>query len=65
MKPMKGSIASINISATKGESKTPVQGKVELRPGWGIVGDVHAGISGRDVSLLPRAAPRFMVLAGG
>jgi predicted CoA-binding protein len=50
---LKGSIASINISTTKGESKTPVQGKVELRPGWGIVGDVHAGTSGRDVSLLP------------
>jgi predicted CoA-binding protein len=53
---MKGSIASINISDTKGESKTPVQGKVEIRPGWGIVGDVHAGTPGRDVSLLPREA---------
>jgi predicted CoA-binding protein len=51
---MKGSIASINISDTKGESKIPVQGKVALRPGWGIVGDVHAGTPGRDVSLLPR-----------
>jgi predicted CoA-binding protein len=51
---MKGSIVSINISDTKGESKIPVQGKVELRPGWGIVGDVHAGTPGRDVSLLPR-----------
>jgi predicted CoA-binding protein len=51
---MKGSIVSINISNTKGESKTPVQGKVELRPEWGIVGDVHAGTPGRDVSLLPR-----------
>jgi predicted CoA-binding protein len=54
MKLMKGSIASINISDTKGESKTPVQEKVALRPGWGIVGDVHAGTPGRDVSLLPR-----------
>jgi predicted CoA-binding protein len=51
---MKGSIVSINISDTKGESKKPVQGKVELRPRWGIVGDVHAGTPGRDVSLLPR-----------
>jgi predicted CoA-binding protein len=50
---MKGSIASINISDTKGESKNPVEGKVEIRPGWGIVGDVHAGTPGRDVSLLP------------
>ena len=53
---MKGSIASINISDTKGVSKIPVQGKVALRPGWGIVGDVHAGTPGRDVSLLPREA---------
>jgi molybdopterin adenylyltransferase len=51
---VKGSIASLNISDTKGESKTPVQGKVALRPGWGIVGDCHAGTPGRDVSLLPR-----------
>lgn len=50
---MKGSIASINISDTKGVSKTPVPGMVELRPGWGIVGDCHAGTPGRDVSLLP------------
>lgn len=53
---MKGSIASVNISDTKGESKTPVQGRVALRPGWGIVGDCHAGTPGRDVSLLPREA---------
>ena len=52
---MKGSIASINISDVKGESKSPVQqGRVEVRPGWGIVGDCHAGTPGRDVSLLPR-----------
>jgi MOSC domain-containing protein YiiM len=50
-----GSIASINISDVKGESKSPVQqGRVEIRPGWGIVGDVHAGTPDRDVSLLPR-----------
>jgi predicted CoA-binding protein len=53
---LKGSIASINISDAKGESKTPVQGKTMLRHGWGIVGDVHAGTPGRDVSLLPREA---------
>ncbi len=53
---MKGSIASLNVSDTKGESKTPVQGKVVLRPGWGIVGDCHAGTPDRDVSLLPREA---------
>ncbi|MBN1255150.1 MAG: MOSC domain-containing protein [Deltaproteobacteria bacterium] len=49
-----GSIVSINISDVKGESKSPVQqGRVEIRTGWGIVRDVHAGIPHRDVSLLP------------
>ena len=50
---MKGQIVSVNISEAKGESKTPVQGGVSLRPGWGIVGDVHAGTPDRDVTLLP------------
>jgi molybdopterin adenylyltransferase len=53
---MKGRIVSVNISETKGVSKTPVQGRVQLKPGWGIVGDVHAGTPRRDVSLLPREA---------
>jgi uncharacterized protein len=50
---MKGQIVSVNISDAKGESKTPVQGRVSLNPGWGIVGDVHAGTPDRDVTLLP------------
>jgi len=50
---MKGQIVSINISDTKGVSKTPVPERVQLKPGWGIVGDVHAGTPRRDVSLLP------------
>jgi len=50
---MKGKIASINISDRKGESKTPLPGVAELRPGWGIVGDCHAGTPDRDVTLLP------------
>jgi predicted CoA-binding protein len=50
---LKGVIASINTGDKKGESKTPVMGVVELRPGWGIVGDCHAGTPDRDVSLLP------------
>ena len=53
---MKGQIVSINISDAKGESKTPVQGRVSLKPGWGIVGDVHAGTPNRDVTLLPHEA---------
>jgi predicted CoA-binding protein/MOSC domain-containing protein YiiM len=53
---MKGRIVSINVSETKGVSKTPVQGRVRLRAAWGIVGDVHAGTPDRDVTLLPREA---------
>jgi hypothetical protein len=47
---LKGNIASINTGDKKGESKTPLPGIAELRPGWGIVGDCHAGTLGRDVS---------------
>ena len=50
---MKGQIVSVNISDAKGESKTPVQGKVSFKTGWGIVGDCHAGTPDRDVTLLP------------
>jgi predicted CoA-binding protein len=50
---MKGQIVSVNISDAKGESKTPVEGRVSLKPGWGIEGDVHAGTPDRDVTLLP------------
>ncbi len=50
---LKGKIVSVNISDAKGESKTPMQGRVSLKPGWGIVGDVHAGTPDRDVTLLP------------
>jgi predicted CoA-binding protein len=50
---MKGQIVSINISDRKGESKTPLPGVAELKPGWGIVGDCHAGTPDRDVTLLP------------
>jgi predicted CoA-binding protein/MOSC domain-containing protein YiiM len=50
---LKGKIESINISDRKGESKTPVPGRISLKPGWGIVGDIHAGTPDRDVTLLP------------
>jgi predicted CoA-binding protein len=50
---LKGKIVSVNISDAKGESKTPVPGRISLKPSWGIVGDVHAGTPDRDVTLLP------------
>lgn len=49
---MKGRIASVNIGAQKG-AKTPVARGVRLIPGFGAVGDCHAGTPGRELSLLP------------
>jgi len=61
---MKGTVASINISDKKGESKSPVSGKVEVRPGWGIVGDVHAGTPDREITLLPVEALGGVAVGG-
>ncbi|MFH1874506.1 MAG: MOSC domain-containing protein [Pseudomonadota bacterium] len=44
-------IVSINISKTKGEKKKPVA-EVELKVDLGLVGDGHAGLWHRQVSLL-------------
>jgi MOSC domain-containing protein YiiM len=44
-------IHSINISAAKGERKKPVS-RAELKAGYGIAGDGHAGAWHRQVSLL-------------
>lgn len=47
----KNKIISINISKEKGAVKKPA-GKAILRRNWGLVGDAHAGLSHRQVSLL-------------
>jgi len=44
-------VVSVNISEMKGVLKHPVQ-RIELKPGWGIVGDAHAGNWHRQISLL-------------
>jgi molybdenum cofactor synthesis domain-containing protein len=44
-------VVSINLSAKKGEQKTPVQSAV-FKKDWGIEGDAHAGPWHRQVSLL-------------
>jgi predicted CoA-binding protein len=61
---MRGSVASINVSSKKGESKIPVGEKQILRPGLGIVGDVHAGTPAREVSLLPLEALQGVPFGG-
>ena len=62
-------VVAVCTSARKGERKVP-QEAVELREGWGIVGDVHAGNWHRQVSLLADEAvdemrARGAVLAPG
>lgn len=44
-------ITSLNISEKKGERKKPVD-SVELKTDHGIIGDAHAGMRKRQVSLL-------------
>ena len=44
-------IISINRSDKKGITKKPVREAI-LRRNWGLVGDAHAGLSHRQVSLL-------------
>lgn len=48
---LNGKIEAICISAERGVVKTPVS-RAELRVGYGIVGDAHAGDWHRQVSLL-------------
>ncbi len=48
---IKGRIKAISISTRRGTKKTNV-GQAELKAGFGVVGDVHAGSALRQVSLL-------------
>lgn len=46
-----GKIIAVSISAQKGEKKRNVE-HAELKKGFGIVGDAHAGSGNRQVSIL-------------
>ncbi len=46
-----GTIASLNVSAKKGQIKTPVA-EIMLVAGEGLAGDAHRGFAHRQVSLL-------------
>jgi MOSC domain-containing protein YiiM len=48
---IRGRIKAISISAAKGVKKSNVP-EAELRAGFGVVGDAHAGLERRQVSLL-------------
>lgn len=48
---MMGRIISINISQRKGVAKIPVT-EAELKPEYGLVGDIHAAPGPRQISLL-------------
>ena len=60
---MSGRVVAVCISTQKGERKTPME-SVELRPGYGIVGDAHAGDWHRQVSLLAIESIRKMQKLG-
>ena len=51
MATIKGKIKAISISRDKGTQKTNVP-EAQLRADFGIVGDAHAGLHSRQVSLL-------------
>ena len=51
MATIKGTIKAISISRDKGTQKTNVP-EAQLRADFGIVGDAHAGMRSRQVSLL-------------
>jgi cyclic pyranopterin phosphate synthase len=58
-----GRVVAVNISAAKGERKTPVP-EVVLREEHGIESDAHAGPWHRQVSLLAQESIDKMVAAG-
>jgi len=47
----KGRVKAICVSTEKGTAKHPVE-EAEFKANWGIVGDAHAGIWHRQISLL-------------
>ncbi|MBC7293659.1 MAG: MOSC domain-containing protein [Thermoleophilia bacterium] len=59
----RGTVVSVNVSAAKGEQKSPVS-EVFLQEAHGIVGDAHAGPWHRQVSLLAQESIDKMVAAG-
>jgi cyclic pyranopterin phosphate synthase len=61
--PPVGKVVAVNVSAAKGERKTPVPGVV-LRQDHGIESDAHAGPWHRQVSLLAQESIDKMVAAG-
>jgi len=60
---MTGEIVAVCISERKGERKKPV-GSVDLKAGFGIVGDAHAGDWHRQVSLLAQESIEKMQRLG-
>lgn len=60
---MSGRVVAVCVSAQKGEKKNPVE-SIQLLPGYGIVGDAHAGSWHRQVSLLAIESIRKMQRQG-
>jgi len=60
---MQAEVLAVNISENKGERKKPVS-QAELKEGYGMVGDAHAGEWHRQVSLLARESIERMRAMG-
>lgn len=60
---MQANVVAVCVSKNKGERKTPVE-SIELREEHGIVGDAHAGVWHRQVSLLAQESIDKMRAAG-
>jgi MOSC domain-containing protein YiiM len=60
---IKGKIKAISVSAQKGTQKTNVP-EAEVKAGFGIVGDAHAGKWHRQVSLLALESIEKMIARG-
>jgi MOSC domain-containing protein YiiM len=60
---IKGTIKAISISSDKGTQKTNVP-EAQLRADFGIVGDAHAGMKLRQVSLLASESIDKMIAMG-
>ena len=63
MATTKGRIKAISVSAEKGTQKTNVP-EAELKAGFGLVGDAHAGNWHRQVSLLAAESIQKMAARG-
>jgi len=64
MEASRGIVAALSVSDKTGVPKENV-GSVNVRAGWGIEGDAHAGMTHRQVSLLAMESVKHLQLPDG